>query len=101
MKTPEVKKLTEEQHATIAANRAEAIKRATERRAKEIREEELLKEDVHVCVIPGARLPPGTHLPPHYPFAWLGHQTVSWAGVGLLVRLEVLSAVQELEGVGG
>ena len=61
----------------------------------------LLERDVHVCVIPGARLPPGTNLPSDYPYVWHGHQSVSWAGVGFLIRSEVVPAVTPIEEFGG
>ena len=57
-------------------------------------------EDIDVCVVPGARFPPGARLPEGFPYCWLGLQTTEWAGVGVLIRLEVQSAVSTLDELG-
>ena len=38
-------------------------------------------EGMHICVIPGARLPPGTRLPDGFPLVWMGSMSVD-LGVG-------------------
>ena len=43
----------------------------------------LLEQDVQICVLPGARWPPGASLPPAIAYAWLGAQTTSWRSVAL------------------
>ena len=35
----------------------------------------LLKHEVDVCVVPGARLPEGAVLPPNYPYTWIGERS--------------------------
>ena len=56
--------------------------------------------DVDLCVLPGARFPPGAQLPESFPYAWVGVHSLSWAGVGALIRAEWESAVELLESVG-
>jgi hypothetical protein len=60
----------------------------------------LQEERVDVCVLPGARWPPGAILPPGFPYVWMGRQTCSWDSVGLWVSAELEHAAQVLEDYG-
>ena len=60
----------------------------------------LISRDIQICVLPGARWPPGASLPPGLPFIWLGTQTSSWRAVGMLVSTEIVSQVQVIDDLG-
>ena len=54
----------------------------------------LLDHRVDICVLPGARFPPGALLPRGYPFAWVGDRSTGWDTVGLFIRLELEHVVR-------
>lgn len=56
----------------------------------------LAERDVHLCVVPGPRLPPGFALPEGYRYVWWGAQTLSWATVGILMLPELENSVKIL-----
>ncbi|CAE8605722.1 unnamed protein product [Polarella glacialis] len=61
----------------------------------------LLREGVHICVLPGARWPPGAVLPPGFPYIWLGQQSTSWDSAGVWVSTELEGSVAVEEKLGG
>ncbi|CAE7834833.1 unnamed protein product [Symbiodinium sp. CCMP2592] len=60
----------------------------------------LVERNIQICVLPGARWPPGSTLPPGIPFKWLGVQTSSWGAVGVLVATELDTEVSCIEQLG-
>ena len=46
---------------------------------------ELKSRAIQFCILPGARIPPGVHLPPDFPFTYYGLRTSSWGSVGVFV----------------
>ena len=60
----------------------------------------LVQHDVQLCVLPGARFPAGAELPEGFPYMWIGAQTTSWSGVGLLVSVELQFQVDVVESLG-
>ena len=60
----------------------------------------LHKLDIKLCALPGARFPPGCHLPEDFEYRWLGVQTLSWAGVGVLVHSSIEEAIVVLDDLG-
>ncbi len=60
----------------------------------------LMENDIQICVLPGARWPPGATLPPGLPFSWLGVQTTSWAAVGVLVATELQDQTWVIDDLG-
>ena len=57
----------------------------------------LLEKGIDICVMPGARMAPGVVLPLGFPFVWIGCKTVSWAGVGVFCRIELIGSVHPIE----
>ena len=55
---------------------------------------------VHLCVVPGARFPPGAALPEAFPYAFRGTRSSHWGAVGVFIALELDELVFEIEGVG-
>ncbi len=59
-----------------------------------------MDRDIHIAVLPGHRLPAGTHLPADIPYTWHGIKTTSWACVAVLVLTELVPAITVLDDVG-
>ena len=60
----------------------------------------LVDKNIQVCILPGARWPPGAEIPAGFPFEWLGLQTTSWEAVGVLVASELRLEVSVMEDMG-
>jgi len=60
----------------------------------------LQQDGIDICILPGARFPPGATLPEGYPYIWQGIQSSSWGAVGALLRPELQSAIFLLGDVG-
>ena len=50
------------------------------------------------CAMPGARMPPGTALPPGFPYTWSGPRSVSWGAVSVpfSARCELAQLIRPL-----
>ena len=57
-------------------------------------------QGVKLCVLPGVRFPPGSRLPERFEYSWIGMQTLSCAGVGMLVHSSIEDSLVTLEDVG-
>lgn len=60
----------------------------------------LQEREAMICIVPSARWPPGASLPPGFPFAWVGRQTLQWDSVGMLVATELELSLVPLQGLG-
>ena len=56
-----------------------------------------MTKDIHLLILPGARLAPGMLLPEGFRFAFLGQRSSKWDTVGLLCSFEVEPSVFPLE----
>ncbi len=52
------------------------------------------EQGVQMLVLPSPRLPPGTQLPPGFPYAYHGHHSTEWQTVGIFVLPEVEPALE-------
>jgi len=57
----------------------------------------LMEMDIHICALPGARLPPGALLPEGFPFVYLGGRSSGWDTVGVFVLVEPEPCITLLE----
>jgi len=60
----------------------------------------MTEKGIVVMVLPGARWPPGAHVPPDLQYTWVGTPSGSWASVGALVAKDCMHTVHILEGWG-
>eukprot|EP00959_Pyramimonas_sp_CCMP1952_P043436 908329-Pyramimonas_sp.AAC.1 len=56
---------------------------------------------VDICVLSGARFPPGARLPPGYPCMWLGGRSTEWGAVGIFVRAELSCTLRPVADLSG
>jgi hypothetical protein len=54
-------------------------------------------QNIDVCGLPGARLPPGAILPSGLPYAWYGVRSSHWDSVGVFVKLEMQESFVPLD----
>ncbi|CAE8699927.1 unnamed protein product, partial [Polarella glacialis] len=54
-------------------------------------------QNINVCGLPGARLPPGAILPSGLPYAWYGVRSSHWDSVGVFVKLEMQESFVPLD----
>ena len=53
--------------------------------------------NIHICILPGARMPPGSKLPANLPYTYRGPYELGWNTVGALIINELDPQVTDIE----